>query len=178
MAADHSGSSPSEGMSEGEGQGEQLSGPSAHLSNVQRPELTLQDSQLDNIVQRVVAKLQAFGSVSSAKPAQAGKKALRKGLKRSACPLSSSSESECPKESDPPRSSSRGLKVPRTHKYRGGARSKPRSGHRAHSSLDPWVSSIPTSSGSSSEEGELSGSDADVSEMVKTRFFPLNIFQG
>lgn len=122
---------------------------------------------MEAVAELVVARLQASEAHKKQQASLVGKKAKTKGLKCRARPLSSSSsspssssESEIPRAPFLPKKSKwpRG-KTPRALRTKGCSTDRSHRGAKRRVALDPWDSDIQSSSESSSEERELSGSD-------------------
>lgn len=161
----------SEGTSGGEGLGALSGVPPVRVDSTQHEgrhrSMALQEDQLEAIAQQMVARLQPH-SVHEA--AANGKKARAKGMKRRVpTPISSSEDSQV-------------LAPPKKSKHLGKSHSKghlhnrPRQGRKGQFFPDPWASDFSSSSESSYEEGELSGSEEDFSEESKRRLFPSEFF--
>lgn len=179
VMADHSESAHSTDHSGGKGTGGGSDIPPARPSATLQPALTLQDSQLDLIVQRVVDKLKVPAPVCAATLDQgaAVSDQSKRQRRRTRALSSSSSDNEASRSAGRvKRQKVTKGKRPVSKIPKGRSSASVRGLSAPAISSDPWASMSSDSSGSSEEEGELSGSDNEGAEITKNRLFPLEFF--
>lgn len=137
--------------------------------------VAIQTGQIEDIVQEVVARLQAKGpqAPASARP----KKALFKKKRKAPSSTSASDSEESEAYSSLSKRSRGRRKVVGGKRVKMPPQKKGKKKLREAWSPDPWQSETPTSSGDSAEEGELSGADEDeCDDMGENRMFPIEFF--